>query len=315
MSAALHLGAVVLASGPLILTAFGVGGQDVHVLCHGTGADPGVPASTAWALSFWSGLLLPAVLAGLLLHGPRRGTLMAVSAPGAVLSIGLFTTALLPGDDPCAEPFPPAAPLWTLVICYPAAMAALLLASRSPLPRRRHRILPWTAAAGAAAWTPLTSRLPASTESFLSVGNYIESFWGPLVRWSRDAEALGLPIVLVALAATAKGTVSDRRGRLVGAAFAAVLLLFALLDVVAYVSLCGIDFRVNPAGLIRWHLLLAAVLILLAGRAQRRAVSPADVSDRSRTAPPGRPREIALAVVIVAGAIWLVVSSFAPTSP
>jgi hypothetical protein len=314
LSTALHFGAVLLASGPLILTASGIGRQGIHVLCHGTGISPDVLTSTAWTSLFWSELLLPAVLAGLLLRGTHRSTLTAVSAPGAVLALGLFTAVLLPGNDPCTEPLFPAVPLWSLIICYPTATGALILASRPPLPPTR-RVLLWAAAVGAAAWTPLTSRLPASTEYFLSLDNYIESFWDPFIWWSRESETLGLPIVLVALAATAKGTLSDRWRRSVITAFAAVFLCFALLDVVAHVSRCGIDFHVHPAGLVRWHLLLAAALILLARKAQRKAASPADISDRLRTGAPGRPKEVAIAVVIVAGAIWLVVSSFTPTSP
>ena len=80
-----------------------------------------------------------------------------------------------------------------------------------------------------------------------------ETFWDDLAGWSGEADMIGLPVVLVVLAAVA----SLRWGLLA----AAGLLLFPLLDVATYSSdsLPFVDW-------VRWSLLVAAVLVASAVR-------------------------------------------------
>jgi hypothetical protein len=121
------------------------------------------------------------------------------------------------------------------------------------------------------------------------------------------ADVIGLPVVLVALAASLQG------GRLAGAT---ALLLFPLLDVATYSS----DFLPFTES-VRWPLLVAAVLVASAGRSPRSRIPWAGtvraargaISERLKSMSPGRTRDLAVAVVIVAAGIWLVVSSVTPT--
>jgi hypothetical protein len=124
-----------------------------------------------------------------------------------------------------------------------------------------------------------------------------------LAGWSYVADVIGLPVVLVALAASLQG------GRLAGAT---ALLLFPLLDVATYSS----DFLPFTES-VRWPLLVAAVLLASAARRPRTRVPWAGtvhaISERLKSTDPGRARDIAVAGVIVAAGIWLVVSSVTPT--
>ncbi|SDH30877.1 hypothetical protein SAMN05421505_1142 [Sinosporangium album] len=203
-----------------------------------------------------------------------------------------------------------------MIICYLVAAGAFLLTAGSPLPRGRHRIALWTGALAASAWTVVTSRLPDPTDGFIVgvAGNELPaSPWDTMAWWFLDAERTGLPLVIVALAATAHGTFSDLPGRLTVAATAAALLFFALLDVVAHADRYGGDLFAYATSLVRWPLLLSAVLITMAGRTRRMSTSPTGAVGSAPAGIPWRPKEIAIAVVVAFGVVWLVVSSFAPS--
>ncbi|MFD8533055.1 hypothetical protein ACFV0L_37155 [Streptosporangium canum] len=318
MTAALRFGAVLAAAGPVILAAFEVGRESVGWFCFGADFGPSALESTSWELRFWAELLLPAVLAGLLLRGPRRATLTAVSAVGSVLALGLVTAVFLPGTDPCTGQALPVVLPWYLIVCYMGAAASLVLAARSPLPPVRHGVVLWAVAAAAAAWTVVICRLPVAADDFPAPGlvyEASESFWDAPEMWAFTAEVIGLPIVIVALAAAAKGAAPGRWGRLTGAGVGVFLLLFALIDLVAHVSRYGSDFSVHPATLVRWPLLLAAVLTLLATRRRQEPASRTGIIRSLRHKTPGQPKDLAVLIVVVVAAAWLVVSSFAPNSP
>ncbi|MGJ6966413.1 hypothetical protein ACSDR0_31335 [Streptosporangium sp. G11] len=331
MAVVLRFGAVLAVSGPVTLTAFGVGRQSVGWFCSATASTP-YPLEGPYALEnvpgellFWGVLLLPVVVAGLLLRGSRRATLTAVSAVGAVLAFGLFIAFLLPGLDPCAGQERVAVPPWPLIVCYPVAAGALLLAARSPLPRRWHGIILWAGAAGAAAWAAAFHRFTVTHDRFLA-GSYVlieapESFWNDLAWWSGCADRIGLPVVLVALAAAARAAAPARWERPAGTAVAVALLLFPLLDVVEYIRWYGEDFQTPLVDSVRWHLLLAAVLVASAVWSSRQRISWAGtvrlarhmIRGQSKDVIPGQAKNLAVAVVIAATAVWLVVSSFTPT--
>ncbi|MEU8381216.1 hypothetical protein [Streptosporangium sp. NPDC048865] len=314
---------------------FGVGRQSVDWFCSTTSSAP-YPLEGPYALVsvpgevlFWGVLLLPVLTAGLLLRGSRRATLTAAAAVGAVLALELVAF-LLPGLDPCTGQERTAALSWPLIGCCSVAAGALLLAARSPLRRRppppgRHEIILWAGAVGAAAWAAAFHRLPVTFGSFLTVlytdAEASESFWNDLARWSGCADTIGLPVVLVASAAAARAVASARWERPTGTAAAAVLLLFPLLDVVEYVRWYGEDFQIPLVDSVRWHLLLAAVLVASAVWSPRRRISWAEtvrlarhtVRGQSENAIPGGAKNLVVAIVIVATAVWLVASSFAPT--
>jgi hypothetical protein len=316
LTAALRFGAVLAASGPVILTAFGIGRQSVGWFCSVPGSAP-YPPEGPYALEnvpgellFWGVLLLPVVVAGLLLRGSRRAALTAVAAVGTVLAFGLVTALFLPGLDPCTGQERTAMPPWLLIVCYPVAAGALCLAARSPLPRRPYRIVLWAGAVGAAAWAAMFHRSAITYDTRTWGVVYLRISEAPLdglAGWSYAADMIGLPVVLVALAASLRG------GRLAGTA---ALLLFPLLDVATYNS----DFLPFTES-VRWPLLVAAVLVASAGRSPRSRIPWAGtvraargaISERLKSMSPGRTRDLAVAVVIVAAGIWLVVSSVTPT--
>jgi hypothetical protein len=72
---------------------------------------------------------------------------------------------------------------------------------------------------------------------------------------------------------------------------------------------------------VRWHLLLAAVLVASAVWSPRQRISRAGtvrlarhlIGGQSKDVIPGRAKNLAVAVMIAATAVWLVVSSFTPT--
>ncbi|MER5423450.1 hypothetical protein [Streptosporangium roseum] len=330
-TAAFRFGAVLAASGPVILTTFGVGKQSFGWFCSATGSGPSAMEgpyaleNAPGELLFWGVLLLPAVVAGLLLHGSRRAMLSAVAAVGTVLAFGLVTAFLLPGPNPCTGQERAVVPPWPLIVCYPAAAGALLLAARSPLPRRRYGIILWAGAVGAAAWAAMYHRFTVTYDRFLVVSYVLdevpESPWNDLAWWSGDADRIGLPIVFVASAAAARAATSARWERPAGTAAAAVILLFPLLDVVAYVRWYGSDFQIPLADAVRWNLLLAAVLVAAAAWSPQVRISRAGtvrlarhmIRGQSRDMIPGQAKNLAVAIMIAATAVWLVVSSFTPT--
>ncbi|SNT62461.1 hypothetical protein SAMN05216276_109117 [Streptosporangium subroseum] len=338
LGAVLGFGAVLAVSGPVILTTFGVGRQSVGWFCSATTSTfyppegPYALESVPGELLFWGLLLLPVVVAGLLLRGSRRATLTAVAAVGAVLAFGLFIAFLLPGLDPCTGQERVTAPPWPLIACYSVAAGALLLAARSPLlrrplPLRWHGIILWAGAVGAAAWAAAFHRIPVTFTAGRSLtvvyagAEAPESFWNDLAWWSGTADMIGLPVVLVALAAAIRAAAPARWGRSAGTAAAAVLLLFPLLDVVGYVRWYGDDFQASLIDSVRWHLLLAALLTASAVWGPRQRISRAEtvrlarnlIRGPSKDVIPGQAKNLAVAVVIAATAVWLVVSSFTPT--
>ncbi|MGV9596822.1 hypothetical protein ACWDR1_09145 [Streptosporangium sandarakinum] len=333
-----RFGAVLAASGPVILTAFGIGGEGLPWFCSATvpatANDPGLlitQAEAPYALGrtpgeflFWGVLLLPVVVVALLRRGSRRAVLTAAAAVGAVLALGLLIAFLLPGLDPCTGRERAAVPPWSLIVCYPVAAGALLMAVRSPLSPSRRGIVLWAGAACAAAWTAMFHRTSVSfggfreaTVVYADVGE--SRPWESLAWWSCDADAVGLPVVLVA-AAAAWAAAPTRWVRPADAGAAAALLLFPLLDIASYIDRCGGDFPVSFAASVRWHLLLAAILVAAAVRHPETRSSVTGVVGlawrvaRGREAAlSGRARDLTVAVVVAAAVVWLVSSSFTPT--
>ncbi|MEV6865623.1 hypothetical protein AB0M44_32065 [Streptosporangium subroseum] len=326
-TAALRFGAVLVAAGPVILTTFKVGGESTIWICSGIFSGPHALESASRELLFWATLLLPVVLAGLVLRAPRRATLTAALAIGSVLALGLFTAIFLPGTDPCGVRELPVVLPWFMIACYPVAAVSLALAARSPLSRTERGGALWTLAVAAATWTAITCRLPTMTWSLPAAPRDVltpglryetygtpESFWNALDAWVPEADAIGLPVVIVALAAAAKGA-SARWGRPAGAGAGALLLVFALLDAVMQFSPYEGDFQEYPLGLVRWPLLLAAALVVAAAWSRREPLSVTGVVRSLRSKIPERPKDLAVLVVIVVAAVWLVLSSFEPASP
>ncbi|GIH98234.1 hypothetical protein [Planobispora takensis] len=313
-AAALRFGSVLAVATPAILYSFGVGLESVTYFCYGTGSSPTVAETVSWEALWWAEFLLPAVLAGILLRGPRRATVAALSAIGVVLALALATALLLPRTDPCGRELP-AAPPWDVVVCYVLAMAALVAAAGSPPAPARRPVPLWAVSAVAAGWTTVSSRFPTIADDFPSAGlisieNYTETFWDTLQVRAWDAEAAGLPVVIVALAAAVRAAGSDRAARRAGIVAAVPLLGLAAVDLLAclgrpYAGESSVDY----AGLVEWPLLLSAVLVLWA---VLRPSAPG-ASGLRWTTSPERLRNLMLVAGIAVAALWLVVSSF--TSP
>ncbi len=329
VAAVQRFGAVLAASGPVILTTFGVGRQSVGWFCSATGFDPysveGPYAleSVPGELLFWGVLLLPVVVVGLVLRGSRRAVLTAVAAVGTVLAFGLVTAFLL-GPDPCTGQERAVVLPWLLIVCYPVAAMALLLAARSPLPRRPYGIILWAGAVGAAAWAAIFHRCMITYDMYVVGVIYVdtpESPWDGLARWSGEADVIGLPVVLVALAATARAISSLRWGRLAGTATAVALLLFPLLDVATYAAQYSDDFQILFSDSVRWPLLVAAALVASAAWSLRVRISWAGTVPMARSmirgqlkgVVPGRAKDIVVAGAIAAASVWLIASTLTPT--
>ncbi|SDK74970.1 hypothetical protein [Nonomuraea jiangxiensis] len=329
-AAVLRFGAVLAASGPVLLTAFGIGRQSVGWFCSSPASAP-YPPDGPYALVnlpaevlFWAVLLLPVVVAGLLLLGSRRATLAAAAVIAAVLVYGLVTAYLVPGLDPCTGQERAAVPPWLLIVCYPMAVMALLAASRRPLTRSRHGIILWAGAAGAAAWAALFHRCAITYDerglTFVFV-TFPKSFLDDLSWWSGSADAIGLPVVLVALAATAQATVPVRRERSPATVAAAALLLFPLLDLAAYLTYDSDDYELPFIDSVRWPLLLAALLVASTTwrtwtrtpRTRITRLAQSLIRRLSERMTPGLAKNLVVAAVIAAAGIWLVATSFTPT--
>ncbi|MEU7898447.1 hypothetical protein AB0B45_36995 [Nonomuraea sp. NPDC049152] len=330
VAAALRFGAVLAAAGPVILTAFGVGRQSVGWFCSGMGSastsgeGPYALEYVPGELLFWGVLMLPVVVAGLLLRRSRRAALTAVAAVSTVLAFGLVTAFYLPGPDPCTGQERAVMPTWPLIVCYPVAAGALLLVARSRLTGRPYGIILWAGAVGAAAWAAMFHRWTITYDKFLVGVVYLkapDSSWDGLAWWSGEADSIGFPVVLVALAAAARVTASIRWGRLAGTAAAAALLLFPLLDVATYAGQYSSDFEMSFADSVRWPLLLAAALVASAAWSPGARISWATtvrlarsmMRGQSKDVLPSRAKELAVATVIAVAGIWLIVSSFTPT--
>jgi hypothetical protein len=273
---AVRFGTVLAASGPVALRAFALGPADMDgMICWRLPAT--VPfflsRPTTWGLLSVAELVLPVILAGLFLLSSRWTVPLGAVAVLAVLAFrllvplrGVFAGRLL-------EQSP-----WPSIVCYGTAFLMLLAVAPSPRPRAGKEVVLWTAAAGAAAW--ISARLPVllrgeATGLFGWVA-YGEprSLWNFPVLWSCKADVDGLPVVLVALVATAGAVLPDRpRHRLTLAT--AMLLVIAAVEgyVPAVISMDSEklrqEFQFEPAMLIRWHLFVAAALVVAAAFAPK----------------------------------------------
>ncbi|MBG0818170.1 hypothetical protein [Planomonospora sp. ID82291] len=277
---ALRFGAVLAASGPVVLRSTGISMAELSVgVCYKIDPDLlHVAAITWWWPVFWTQLLLPVLLAGLLLRLPHRATSPGITAVCAVLTLRLVATAV-----PLGAPSPPPGhtlpveSLWPSVICYCLAVAALLLAARAPAPPVRRGVLLWAAAVAAAAWTAGRLTLAQSDASSFGWFAYMppELMWKQPGAWSCKADVDGVLVVLVALVAAADALTAERLRRGVTLGFAALLVLGTFEGFVAALILWParyFDLAV-AAMFIRWHLLAVAALTVAAAYRERDAVA------------------------------------------
>ncbi|MEV5889825.1 hypothetical protein [Nonomuraea fuscirosea] len=349
-AALLRFSAALTASGPVILTAFGIGRQTFGWFCAPLPPAPYPPADNPYPaeefegpyslagpyglgpyapddlpgeLLFWGVLLLPIIVAGLVMIGSRRATLTAVATITTLLAYGLVIAFLLPGPDPSTGRPHAVTPPWLLITCYPLSAGALLLTARSPRPHGRSGLILWAVAALAAGWAAMFHRLPCTYGMRISNFVYLTevSPWDGLTSWFGDADRIGLPLALVALAAATTATAPTRWRRTAGITSAAALLLFVLVDIASY---AGHGTDVLELLLIHsapWRLLLAAALVASAawhppprfswtGAAR---VTRSLLRGQLNNLIPTRTRNALIALLIAAGALWLIASSFTPT--
>ncbi len=265
---ALRVGAVLAASGPVILKTSRVSAAELNVgICWG--ADSVAPfrmtTSPWWQLLSWGELLLPVVLAGLLLCASRRTTLLGSAAVCAVLVFRLLAISLPSVTHPLTDrPLPVDEP-WPSIVCYTVAIVALLVAARSPLPPVRKGIVLWAAAIVAAAWT--VGRLSLPTGESTSFGWFAstppaELLWKQPGAWSCKADVDGVLIVLIALAAAAGGVMAGRTRHRVAWGIGALLLLAAVEGFVTVLIVAGGEYLAYATKMTRWHLLVAAALVI-----------------------------------------------------
>ncbi|MET8338789.1 hypothetical protein [Streptosporangium canum] len=265
---ALRVGAVLAASGPVVLKTSRVSAAELNVgICWGT--DSVAPflmtMSPWWQLLSWGELLLPVVLAGLLLRASRRTTSLGIAAVCAVLAFRLFAISLPPGTHPLTDrPLPVDGP-WPSIVCYTVAIVALLVAARSPLPPARKGTMLWAAAIVAAAWT--VGRLSLPTGESTSFGWFAYTppaklLWKQPGAWSCKADVDGVLIVLIALAAAAGGVMAARTRRRVALGIGALLLLATFEGFVAVLIVADGEYLADATMMIRWHLLAAAALVI-----------------------------------------------------
>lgn len=287
---ALRFGAVLAASGPVVLRTARLGLADVHPgICFHPADALLVTGDRWWWLLSWAEILLPVVLAGLLLHAPRRAVPLGVTAVCAVLAFRLFAVSLplglyssLPGLSlPAVGPWPSA-------VCYAVAVVALLLTARTP-PFAAHRGTPlWPAAVVAAAWT--LGRLTFTPQEAPSFGWFAYPpptlLWKTPGAWSCKADADGLWIALIALAAAAGTVLAGRPWRRVTAGLAVLLVLGAVEELAALLiatavtgGYASLPDNLAEATVIRWHLLAAAGFIMWAAFRSR---EPSTAPEKAR---------------------------------
>ncbi|GAA3440757.1 hypothetical protein GCM10018955_01950 [Planomonospora venezuelensis] len=216
-----------------------------------------------WEVLSWAEVLLPVALAALLLRAPRRTTSLGITAVCVVLTYRTLVVILPPGTDPVTgRPLSGEGP-WLSIACYAAAVAALLLSARSPLPPVRKGALLWAAATVAASWT--IGRLSLPGGEFTSFGWFAstpaELLWRQPGAWSCKADADGLLIVLLALTAAAGTAMAARSRRRITLGTAVLLTLAAFEGFVWVLIIGGGQHFADATMMIRWHLLLAAALI------------------------------------------------------
>ncbi|WP_182902176.1 hypothetical protein [Microbispora sp. H10830] len=273
---ALRVGIVLAASGPVVLRAFTLGPADMDgTICWRLPAT--VPLflsrTTTWGLLSLAELLLPVILAGLFLLSSRWTVPLGAVAVLAVLAFRLLVTLRGVFAGRLSEQWP-----WPSIVCYGAAFLMLLAVAPPPRPRAGKEVVVWTAAAGAAAW--MSARLPVllrgeadSLFGWVASGQP-RSLWNFPVLWSCKADVDGLLVVLVALVATASTVLADRPRRRLTLATAMLLVLAALEGYIPAVILMDTEklrqeFQFEAIMLIRWHLLLAAALVVAAAFAVR----------------------------------------------
>ncbi|MFC4533835.1 hypothetical protein [Sphaerisporangium dianthi] len=316
-------------AGPVIAAPFGADMRSTGWFCPLPVSYPYSPQRVLVEALFWARPLLPVVVACLLLRWPGKATGASVCAIGAALALALVTVAGMPGTDPCTGTDLAFSPPWILIACYAAAVVSLIAAASSPPPPARRGVLLWVPAAAVAGWTAAACRTPVIDVGPLVAGvvhtpdTPLDVVW----LWASTADVAGLPVVIVALAAAATGTVSARWGRLAGTAagvffvLLSLRVLLSLHDLVWIVGYLADDLAELPRE-VHWHLLLAAALTVVATvRAYRAPVATTDAG----STPPGerlagraaraagavrRRRDLAILVVVAISAAWLVVSSF-----
>ncbi|MEU8321164.1 hypothetical protein AB0C33_22670 [Nonomuraea sp. NPDC048881] len=285
LAEALRAGAVLAVSGPVILKTSRISAAELNIgICRG--ADFVVPflmtTSAWWQLLSWAELLLPVVLAGLLLRASPRTTLFGVAAISAVLSFRMLTIFLPPGTHPLTgQPLPADGP-WPSILCYAVAIAALLLAARSPLPPARKGALFWAGAIVAAAWTVGRLSLPSGESASFGWFAYTppaELLWKQPGTWSCKADVDGVLIVLIALAAAAGGVMTGRSRRRVALGIGALLVFAAFEGFVAVLIVAGGKYLTGAAMMIRWHLPVAAALVIATTFQDRTPSTDAEEAD------------------------------------
>ncbi|MFC4061286.1 hypothetical protein ACFOWE_23555 [Planomonospora corallina] len=232
-----------------------------------------------WEVLSWAEVLLPVVLTALLLRAPRRTTSLGIAAVCVVIAYRMLVVILPPGTDPVTgRPLNVDSP-WPSIACYALAVVALLLAARSPSSPARRGTLLWAAATVAAAWTIGRLSLPGERSSSFGwiASAPAELLWKRPGGWSCKADADGLLIVLLALTAAAGTVMAVRSRRRVALGIAVLLVLAAFEGFVWILLIGGGRYLADATMMIRWHLLLAAVL--LTASALRDRATSADTED------------------------------------
>ncbi|MEU8358986.1 hypothetical protein AB0C27_23515 [Nonomuraea sp. NPDC048882] len=142
------------------------------------------------------------------------------------------------------------------------------------------------------------------------------SVWDGLASWFGDADKIGLPLVLVALAAITTATAPPRWRRTAGSTSAAALLLFVLVEIASCVSLGTDVFELLLTDSASWRLLLTAALVASAAWYPPPPFSWTGTARLARNLlrrPQARTRYVIVTLLIAAGALWLIASSFTPT--
>ncbi|MER5418961.1 hypothetical protein [Streptosporangium roseum] len=264
---ALRIGAVLAASGPVVLKTSRISAAELNPgICWGTDFVVPFPMTTSpwWQLLSWVELLLPVVLAGLLLRASPRITILGVATICAVIAFRMFAIFLPPGTPLTDQPLPVDGP-WPSIGCYTVAITALLLAARAPLPPARPGTALWAAATVASAWTIGRLSLPSGESPSFGWFAYTPSaelLWEQPGAWACKADVDGVLIVLIALAAAAGGIATNRTRRRITLGTGALLALATFEGFVAVLVVTDGAHLTDATMMIRWHLLAAAALVV-----------------------------------------------------
>ncbi|MCT9929781.1 hypothetical protein N5079_06050 [Planotetraspora sp. A-T 1434] len=266
VTAALRFGAILAASVPTVLYAFGVGRVRANWSCFAASYMSDVEMVSR-EIVLWGSLLLPVVLAGLLLYGSRWTTFMGVISICAVLLMRLVLVVGGLDHEACAREALPAVLPWSLIACYVLAAALLIMAGSSPSPGAGWRVAALWGAAVVAAWTTVDFGYVLLVDSggiSGSSADYPSSFWDGLGAWAFDAEATGLPLAVVALAMASTVLTKGWLGRLGGLLGVGFLLGFAAVGGPTGFTCYAPDCSESALSLVSWPSLLAAIFPLLA---------------------------------------------------